>query len=208
MQVVYILDIKDIEKNYERILNVLPLSAVQKAEEFNEKDDKLRSVGGSLLIEAFTAKEPYFFGANGKPYKKEPPFFNISHSGDKVGIFLSSDGEVGFDIQLIKPQSEQLKNYIFSAEERQFINTDADFAKFWTMKEAAAKCAGTGIIALKKNPVIEITDNSFVFKTEKFYYKTFILGGYAVCACSAEQVRAEILPISVEFVFKTLAKRV
>ncbi|MEG9429489.1 MAG: 4'-phosphopantetheinyl transferase superfamily protein [Christensenellaceae bacterium] len=204
MQKIYLLDIKDFSDE-EPLKSILPPYAISKAEGYANKADRLRSLFGSMLIERFTAEKPLFFGAHGKPYKKSPPFFNVSHSGNKVGIFLSDKTEVGFDVQLIKPQSERLKNHIFSSEERQFINTDTDFAKFWTMKEAAGKCVGTGIIALRKNPLTEITDNSFVFKTEKFYYKTFILDGYAVCACSTEQVRAEFLPISVEFVLKTLA---
>ena len=102
MQIVYILDIKDIERNYERVLKALPLSAALKAEEFKEKDDKLRSLGGALLVEAFTEKSPLFYNEYGKPYKHKPPYFNISHSKNKVGIFLSDKAEVGFDIQYIK----------------------------------------------------------------------------------------------------------
>lgn len=197
MQKIYLLDIKEFSGE-EPLKSLLPPYAISKAEGYANKADRLRSLFGSTLIERFTAKEPLFFGAHGKPYKKSPPFFNISHSGNKVGIFLNDKTEVGFDVQLIKPQSERLKNRIFSAEERQFINTDTDFAKFWTMKEAAAKLTGEGITNPEKQILTEIDDDTFVFVGEKVYYKTFVKGEYAVTACSHCKIKADISEITVK----------
>ena len=197
MQTVYLLDIKDIEKNYGRILEVLPLSAKQKAEKYKELNDKLRSVGGALLIEVFTAKSPILYGVHGKPYKKNPPFFNLSHSGDKVGIFLSDKTEVGFDIQLIKPFNEKIAERIFPEREIQ-IKSNADFAKFWAMKEAAAKLTGEGIVKPEKRLVSDINENAFKFCGEKVYYKNFVKNEYAVTACSYSKIDAEISEITIK----------
>ena len=206
MQIVYILDIKDIAENQERILKTLPLSAKQKAEGYKEKDDKLRSLGGALLVEAFTAKSPLLFNEYGKPYKKEPPYFNISHSMGKVGIFLSDSAKVGFDIQYIKEYNEKLTNYVFCEEEKAFIKDDISFTVFWAMKEAAAKCVGTGLRHFKKQTLTDISADNFIFGAEKLYYKNYFDGGYAFTACSIERVNTEFLQISAKLALKTLAK--
>lgn len=197
MQKIYLLDIKDFSDE-EPLKSILPPCAISKAEGYANKADRLRSLFGSTLIERFTAEEPLFFGAHGKPYKESPPFFNVSHSGDKVGIFLSDKTEVGFDVQLIKPQSERLKNRIFSAEERQFINTDTEFAEFWTMKEAAAKLTGEGIVNIGRQILTEVGGDAFVFGGEKVYYKTFSVGEYVVTACSHGKISADISEIAVK----------
>lgn len=205
MQKIFILDINDIKREKERVVAALSESAVLKAESYAYERDKLLSLGGALLVQAFTAKSPLLYNKYKKPYKKEKPFFNVSHSGDKVGIFISDEAEVGFDIQIIKSQSEKLKNYIFSEGEKELINNDTDFVRLWTLKEAAAKCVGTGIVDLKTQILSDIADNSFIFKSEKFYYKNYVTGDYIACACSMEKIKAEVLSITVEFVLKTLA---
>lgn len=207
MQIVYILDIKDIASKYEQVLKALPLSAKQKAEEFKEKDDKLRLVGGALLIEAFTAKSPLLFNEYGKPYKHKPPYFNISHSMGKVGIFLSDSAKVGFDIQYVKEYNEKLKDYAFGEEEKAGVKDGISFAVFWAMKEAAAKCVGTGLRSVKAQTLTDISADNFIFGNEKLYYKNYFDGEYAFTACSIKAVNAEFLQINAEFALKTLAKR-
>lgn len=208
MQAVYLLDIKDIGKNYGRIVKVLPLSAIKKAEEYKEQNDRLRSVGGALLIETFTAESPIFYNEYGKPYKKEPPFFNLSHSGDKVGIFVSDGDSVGFDIQYIKEYNEKLTDYVFGEEEKAGVKDGAGFAARWALKEAAAKCVGVGLRNLKTQTLKDITADTFTFVNDKLYYKTYIYGEYALALCSYQALHAEILRIDCDFVLKTLAKRV
>ena len=195
MQAVYILDIKDIEKNYERILKVLPLSATQKAAEYKDNSDKLRFLGGALLIETFTSKSPLLYHKYGKPYKETPPFFNISHSGDKVGIFLDDDGEVGFDIQRIKDYNATLTARVFPEKELA-VTTALNFAKFWTMKEGAAKLTGEGIVNPERQVLTGIGDDAFVFGGKKVYYKTFIKGEYAVTACAYNTINVKIYEIT------------
>ena len=196
MQAIYLLDIKGFSDE-ERLKSLLSSYAVKKAEGYAETADKIRSLFGSLLIEKFTAKEPILTGAHGKPYKKNPPFFNISHSGDKVGIFLDSGGEVGFDIQLIKDYNTALLARVFPEKEIN-IACAADFAKFWTMKESAAKLTGEGIVNTERQILTEVSGDAFNFGGKKVYYKTFIKGEYAVTACAYGKISAEISEITVK----------
>ena len=205
MQAVYVLDIKDIEEHQSRIVPFLDENSILKAKVFVNKEDRLRSLGSSLLIKAFTTPSELKYNEYGKPYKDQKPFFNVSHSGNVVGIFISDSAEVGFDIQRIKSFDEKLLNYVFSAEKR-LIKTEKDFAKLWTMKESAIKCLGRGVVFAKDNSITEIKDDYFIFGKQKFYYKNKFLSKYAITMCSQEQINAEILQIDCEFIIKTLAK--
>ena len=206
MQAVYVLDIKDIAQEYERVVKVLPLCAVDKAKRYKEENDRLRSLGGALLIEAFTAKSPILYNEYGKPYKAEPPYFNISHSGDKVGIFLSDSCEVGFDIQHIKNYNAKLSDYVFVEEEKAGLKDGTDFAVRWAMKEAAAKCVGSGLKSVKSQALKEISAETFIFGTEKLYYKNYIDDKHAISLCSYQKINAKLLRSDCDFLFKTLAK--
>lgn len=206
MQAVYILYIKDIARNLEKALSFLDKNSILRAEQFADEEDKLRSLGSSLLIKAFTAPSALKYNEYGKPYKDEKPFFNVSHSGEKIGIFFSDSAEVGFDIQKITSFDDKLLDYVFSAE-KPLIKTDRDFAKLWTMKESAIKCLGRGVCMAKDNAITEIKEDNFLFGGQKFYYKSVFLDKYALTLCSEKPVSAEILQIDCEFIIKTLAKK-
>lgn len=194
MQRIYLLDIKGFTDE-SHIKALLSPEQIAKAEGYANGADRLRSLFGSLLIKKFTAKSPLLFGAYGKPYKEEPPFFNISHSGDKVGIFLSGDGEVGFDIQKIKDYNARLAERIFPEKEIK-ISCAADFAKFWTLKEAAAKLDGKGVNP-EKRILTDITENAFTCCGNKVYYKHFLQGEYSVTACAYREISARVFEINV-----------
>lgn len=206
MQKVYVLDINDVSQNIERIVAVLDENAVLKAESYAEVADKIRSLGGAFLVKAFTAAGEISYNAYGKPYKRNPPFFNVSHSGNTAAIFVNDDAEVGLDIQKIKEFDGKLINYVFSKEEKKGVYSDKDFAVRWTMKEAAVKCVGTGLLSVKRRTFSELDEKSFVYCGKKLYYQSNILGDYALTACSYEKVNAEILRVDCDFIFKTLAK--
>lgn len=194
MQKIYLLDIKGFSDE-ERLKSLLPPYAVKKAEGYAERADRIRSLFGSMLIETFTAKESILLGAHGKPYKKTPPFFNVSHSGDKVGIFLSDNSEVGFDIQLIKDYNAALAARVFPEKEIDIVCA-ADFTKFWTMKESAAKLTGEGIVNTKRQILTGVVGDTFNFDGKRVYYKTFIKDGYAITACAYGKISAEISEIT------------
>jgi 4'-phosphopantetheinyl transferase len=93
----------------------------------------------------------------GKPVLKNPTVhldFNLSHSHDYFAIALTSKGEVGVDIEQIRPPQHltQIAERFFSAPEVDLIKQEADpakqtqiFAKFWSGKEALVKTVGGGV---------------------------------------------------------------
>ncbi|MDE7256920.1 MAG: 4'-phosphopantetheinyl transferase superfamily protein, partial [Clostridia bacterium] len=76
-------------------------------------------------------------------------FFNISHSGEWT-VTAVSDGEVGVDIQKVKPVDMRLATRFFSADEQKILADAGDgaerlFYRLWTVKEAYLKALGVGL---------------------------------------------------------------
>lgn len=96
----------------------------------------------------YTAKIAY--GPHGKPYLADYPdvHFNISHSGQYV-VCIVSDRPVGIDIQEIVPYCPETAVSVCSQEEIVRLNSsaesEAEFARIWTKKEAFVKLTGDGI---------------------------------------------------------------
>lgn len=86
----------------------------------------------------------------GKPIS-EKCYFNISHCKGVV-VFVKDDLPIGIDIEKIRPIEDDLRDYISSKEEKEFIQDDEQFFKIWTNKESLTKCLGTGI----KNKISDI----------------------------------------------------
>jgi 4'-phosphopantetheinyl transferase len=68
-------------------------------------------------------------GERGKPSLSGGPNlrFNLSHSGELALIAVAGGREVGVDVERIRP------------------DRPAEYLRDWTRREAAAKCAGTGL---------------------------------------------------------------
>lgn len=77
--------------------------------------------------------------------------FNVSHSGDLVGLAFSSAAPVGFDIERVRPMRDVagIAARYFSPDERRVMAEAADaedtFFQIWTAKEAAVKGTGHGL---------------------------------------------------------------
>ena len=113
--------------------------------------------GRELLRRAMgvTALPDMVTGSNGKPHFSgaSPLCFNISHSGGDVAVLLGDDGEVGCDIERVRPRKNWplLAGAAFSESERQAIAALAPadrlemFWQIWTRKEAIVKQAAGSV---------------------------------------------------------------
>ena len=134
------------------------------------------------------------YGDHGKPYLKDHPniFFNLSHCSGLV-VCGVSDAAIGVDCELIRPYSGSAAKKIFSDSEIKFVSESEDsnknFFRIWTLKEALGKNFGTGIFSdLKKyefifkygNPVCGAAD---IFG-KKFFSQQIICGKWVVSVCS------------------------
>lgn len=89
-------------------------------------------------------QEYFRYNPNGKPFWENGPYFSISHCKAGIAVALS-DTPVGIDVETIRHADEDLIKRTMNAAERELIQTDRDFIRLWTKKEAAVKAQGTGI---------------------------------------------------------------
>ncbi len=111
--------------------------------------------------------------------------FNISHSGKFVVLALS-EGDVGCDIQEIRPYNPGVarKNYcdnetalIESSEDR-----DSAFIRLWALKESILKFTGEGIAGgLKSYDFSPYAENEFSAFGCSFYVKKIENTYFALC---------------------------
>ncbi|HUZ05698.1 MAG TPA: 4'-phosphopantetheinyl transferase superfamily protein [Acidobacteriaceae bacterium] len=77
--------------------------------------------------------------------------FNLTHSGDWAALAVSHDGDVGLDIEEIRPVEPALPQRYFSPQEQAALSTltgeewVAGFFRAWTRKEALLKAVGAGL---------------------------------------------------------------
>lgn len=113
--------------------------------------------GRVLLLQAFNLSTlpEIIYGENGKPafHGDIPLWFNISHSGDDIAVLVSDQGDVGCDLEILRPRRNWLRiaQAMFSAGEQAELmsateaNQLAVFWQIWTRKEALLKFAGQSV---------------------------------------------------------------
>lgn len=115
-------------------------------------------------------------GRKGKPYSVDDPglYFNMSNSGKLVVIAFSLDGEVGIDIERIRPlpDLDELIMRNFTTGEIKFINSKPEerisrFFRFWTIKESFVKALGEGMRLPPDHLEFEIENNRIILLSVK-----------------------------------------
>lgn len=124
---------------------------------------------------------------NGKPYiPNNPIFFNLSHSGDLAYIAITNQGDVGIDVEKIKPTIDALeiaKRFFHPLELKQFNEIPQEkhkdfFYYCWTGKEAFVKTKGIGItsylsdfaLEFKNFPDIKVIETAIPLQEFKDWY--------------------------------------
>lgn len=159
----------------------------RKAAVYKKREDCLRCVAGSLLINTvlfngLPAPAPSL-GSYGKPCFLGAPDFNLSHAGDFAVLAVDSL-PVGIDIEQ-KTEADYLSmgGVFLCKEEYLLLEQSPDkcslFYDLWTRKESYLKMAGTG---LHRDP------KSFSVLHDPpgchFFMRT-LSPGYAVTVCSS-----------------------
>lgn len=84
---------------------------------------------------------------HGKPFLPEGAFhFNLSHSGDWVGLVFHASDPVGIDVEQPRGKfDEQTEMLVFHPGDRIEGRSADRFYAAWTLKEAVSKSAGLGL---------------------------------------------------------------
>ncbi|MBR2450754.1 MAG: 4'-phosphopantetheinyl transferase superfamily protein [Paludibacteraceae bacterium] len=92
----------------------------------------------------------FLYNEHGAPYLEDGPCFSISHCKQGIAVVVS-DRPVGIDIEGLRKVDEGLvrktMNIVEQAQIAAAANSEQEFIRLWTRKEAYVKMLGTGIIS-------------------------------------------------------------
>ena len=149
----------------------------EKASSFTHEIDQIRSLISSYLKNQLS-KDKVLKKKLGKPYFKEGPFFNISHSGKYVVMAVSS-AEVGVDIEENKNRYMSSILRIFNEAESIMVKEHQDFYYMWCAKESLIKCMGETIGSVKEVPSLPLnglkTYKGIDYQCQAFIYDNHIV---------------------------------
>lgn len=98
---------------------------------------------------------------NGKPYLANfPQRISLTHSFDYAAVMMSDDGEVGIDLELVKPKILRIADKFMKPEELEVIGNDhvEKLYACWCAKEAVYKLQGNKGVSFKDNMTIRPFD--------------------------------------------------
>lgn len=148
---------RDREREY---LARLPAAMRASIGRYRRWEDRQAGLFGKLLLQRALGCRPpagepsslerLEYTPAGKPYLRGGPCFNISHSGGVVVLALADSGEVGIDVERIRPT--EIEDFAAHLPElRELYALDApqrleSFFACWTRKEAVLKAEGSGLL--------------------------------------------------------------
>jgi 4'-phosphopantetheinyl transferase len=143
-------------------------------------EDLHASLLGKLLLgQAFSEQckgkpclEDVFTDSHNKLHVKDNVYFNISHSGSYVVCAFGHEGNLGIDIEKIRPVNYSEFTRVFTDAEMRIIENSSEplqaFYTFWAKKEAVIKADGRGMsMSLKE---IEIRDREAIIDTRPAWF--------------------------------------
>ena len=174
---IWILDYKKLSPLSYDWESLLSIEEHQRANRFHFENDKhsfiVYHACKRLILSEYLKQAPkeivISFQEKGKPFLKNTPLtFNLSHTKEMAILAVSSDVEVGVDIEKIKNSADYLaiaKRFFHPDEYHQLMNTENPqkqldtFFTLWTAKEAILKATGEGIAAGLNNFSVQHDDS-------------------------------------------------
>lgn len=149
-----------------KLERLLSRAELEQADRFRFARDRERWVTAHVTLRRILARLvrrtpgelTFAIGHRGKPAlplgaRAEPIYFNLSRSGDLALVAVARDGEVGVDVELIRPSLDVLAiaRRMFAAEEYGALVALPEeerlpaFLRYWSRKEAVVKALGEGL---------------------------------------------------------------
>lgn len=161
---------------------LLPDFMQKQASAYVKEEDRKRCVLGKLLLlkglmdlgygrHVLSGVRP---GNHQRPYLNSQVDFNISHAGNYVACALSTETRLGIDLEQVQPLNlDSMKELVLNENECKRL-AEAQrpldyFYDIWTLKEAALKAGGTGLMS----PIseVEISRDQVLFCGESWNYQ-------------------------------------
>lgn len=127
----------------------------------------------------------------GKPFFHSIPQcrFNLSHSGP-YALCALSDGEVGADVEVIRPRRSFLPQKALSGTEFAWFRDRGsrweDFYTLWTLKEARVKYTGTGLTLPPRDIAVPLLDPGQHARLDGLIFTAYAGEGWRAALCAGE----------------------
>ena len=127
----------------------------------------------------------------GKPFFHSMPqcHFNLSHSGP-YALCALSDGEVGADVEVIRPRRSFLPQKVLSGIEFAWFRDQGsrweDFYTLWTLKEARVKYTGTGLTLPPRDIAVPLLDPGQHAYLDGLIFTAYAGEGWRAALCARE----------------------
>ena len=154
-----------IEESDDDLLSKLQLDEREKAKlgSFNKGKRRLHWLATRVLLRTLLNTSRYIdcpSDANAKPYLANfPQKISLSHSFDYAAAMLSTEGEVGIDMEIIKTKVERIQHKFLKPIELAFITKgETRFEQLyacWCAKEAIYKLQGNSGVSFLNNMTIQ-----------------------------------------------------
>lgn len=181
MKQVYLFIMDSSNIDVDNVLNnpLFTSSDLEELKKYNNIEVKKEKIVSLLLKRKYIKN--FYINEYGKPLSNDV-CFNVSHSHGLVVLALASV-DVGVDLELVKPQKIDIKKYVSSKEEYEYIkDDDFRFFEIWTSKESITKCKGTGVVDPIKDIISLPLNGIKEFKDELYYSHSFTLNDNYVCS--------------------------
>jgi 4'-phosphopantetheinyl transferase len=184
------------------LINKLPIHLQEKAMRYHRWQDVNGFIIGRHLLRIALKRMQFSddlnklqYSPNQKPFLLNGPYFNISHSGNRVVCLLSQERQVGIDIEYINMdfQPDDFETQFTGSEWAAIRNSQVPaekFYEFWTAKESIVKADGRGLtIPLH---LVDVNTSQTVQIDGKLwnFFQLFYFVGYA-CHFAIEDIKAE-----------------
>ncbi len=150
----------DLCREVDELEPLLSEDEVSRADRFRFARDRDRYVAGRgvlrTVLGGYLRRDPasleFQYGRFGRPELPELSF-NVSHSGDSALVAVASGGDIGVDIERLRPEParEEVAERFFSPSEVASLRSlraeeqPGAFLACWTRKEAFIKALGHGL---------------------------------------------------------------
>lgn len=140
-----------IEETEEEFLGSLQLDDTERAklQRMSKGKRTLHWMATRVLLRYLLQTDDYIncpSDANGKPYLPDYPYkISLTHSYDYAGVMLSTTGECGMDMEIVKDKVLRIKEKFLKPHELSFIQSENEIEQLyacWCAKEAVYKLQG------------------------------------------------------------------
>ena len=190
----------------------LPQNISDKIKQKSSQKKTQSSLLGYLLLKESLKRNGFCDSINelkktskGKPIIISNFDFNISHSGDFVVCAFSEKYSLGIDIERVKPTSLLPLQQFFTVDEwnkiQQSKNSQEQFFRLWTQKEAVVKADGRGLNIPLKEISIQ-NNNGYVEQTQWFLQEVPLDKNYVMHVATNEPFR-EYKMVKISFKYQS-----